>query len=117
MEADRTSPAEGCPGRRAGGRSPRHQRHRARAEERLSLVRLPARLWSSTTIYNRFVRWARRGVWENLFRELAGSGRSIRHAADCKSGASIKPEAAGRAVLPRPSGPELPLTEQPAAPT
>ena len=28
-----------------------------------------------TTIYNRFVRWARRGVWENLFRELAGGGR------------------------------------------
>ena len=22
-----------------------------------------------TTIYNRFVRWARRGIWENLFRE------------------------------------------------
>jgi transposase len=29
-----------------------------------------------TTIYNRFVRWARRGVWESLFRELAGTGRS-----------------------------------------
>jgi transposase len=29
-----------------------------------------------TTIYNRFVRWARRGVWEALFRELARSGRS-----------------------------------------
>jgi transposase len=29
-----------------------------------------------TTIYNRFVRWAERGVWENLFRKLAGSGRS-----------------------------------------
>ena len=29
-----------------------------------------------TTIYNRFVRWAERGVWENLFRALAGSGRS-----------------------------------------
>src|SRR6202140_1015362 len=28
-----------------------------------------------TTIYNRFVRWARRGIWENLFRALAGSGR------------------------------------------
>jgi transposase len=28
-----------------------------------------------TTIYNRFVRWARRGLWENLFRELAGCGR------------------------------------------
>src|SRR5262245_17600276 len=46
MEADRTSPADGCPGRRAGGRSPRHQRHRARAQERLTLVRVPARLWS-----------------------------------------------------------------------
>lgn len=29
-----------------------------------------------TTIYNRFVRWARRGVWERLFRELAGRSRS-----------------------------------------
>jgi transposase len=28
-----------------------------------------------TTIYNRFARWARRGIWENLFRELAGNGR------------------------------------------
>ena len=29
-----------------------------------------------TTIYNRFVRWAQRGVWERLFRELAARGRS-----------------------------------------
>ena len=29
-----------------------------------------------TTIYNRFVRWAERGVWEQLFRELAARGRS-----------------------------------------
>ena len=29
-----------------------------------------------TTIYNRFVRWAERGVWEKLFRELAARGRS-----------------------------------------
>ena len=29
-----------------------------------------------TTIYNRFVRWAFRGIWENLFRELASHGRS-----------------------------------------
>ena len=29
-----------------------------------------------TTIYNRFVRWARRGVWENLFRALAERGRA-----------------------------------------
>lgn len=28
------------------------------------------------TIYNRFVRWAERGIWERLFRKLAGCGRS-----------------------------------------
>src|SRR5450631_3854734 len=48
----------------------RDQRDRARAQVRLPLVRLPGSLWS------RFVRWARRGIWENLFRELAGNGRS-----------------------------------------
>ena len=36
----------------------------------------PAEYGPATTIHNRFVRWARRGVWENLFRELARSGRS-----------------------------------------
>ena len=29
-----------------------------------------------TTIYNRFTRWAERGIWEKLFRELADRGRS-----------------------------------------
>jgi transposase len=29
-----------------------------------------------TTVYNRFARWAHRGIWENLFRELAGKGQS-----------------------------------------
>lgn len=29
-----------------------------------------------TTVYNRFVRWAERGVWERLFRTLAGRSRS-----------------------------------------
>lgn len=29
-----------------------------------------------TTIYNRFVRWAERGIWERLFRTLAARGRS-----------------------------------------
>ena len=35
----------------------------------------PPEYGPTTTIYNRFVRWARRGIWENLFRELAGDGR------------------------------------------
>jgi transposase len=29
-----------------------------------------------TTIYNRFVRWEQRGIWPDLFRQLAGNGRS-----------------------------------------
>lgn len=37
----------------------------------------PPEYGPSTTIYNRFVRWARRGVWENLCRALAGAGRSL----------------------------------------
>jgi transposase len=36
----------------------------------------PPEYGPSTTIYNRFTRWAQRGVWENLFRELADRGRS-----------------------------------------
>ena len=29
-----------------------------------------------TTIYNRFSRWAERGIWENLFRALAARGQA-----------------------------------------
>ena len=29
-----------------------------------------------TTVYNRFARWAERGVWQHLFRQLAQRGRS-----------------------------------------
>jgi transposase len=35
----------------------------------------PGEYGPHTTIYNRFVRWARRGIWENLFRRLAHGGR------------------------------------------
>ena len=38
----------------------------------------PAEYGPPTTIYNRFVRWAERGVWERLFRELAARGRSTK---------------------------------------
>jgi transposase len=39
-------------------------------------VDLPPEYGPSTTIYNRFVRWAERGVWEELFSALSGRGRS-----------------------------------------
>jgi transposase len=36
----------------------------------------PPEYGPSMTIYNRFVRWAKRGVWEQMFLDLAGRGRS-----------------------------------------
>jgi transposase len=36
----------------------------------------PSEYGPPTTIYNRFVRWAERGIWERLFRELVARGRS-----------------------------------------
>jgi len=36
----------------------------------------PPEYGPAKTVYNRFVRWAERGVWERLFRELAERGRS-----------------------------------------
>ena len=44
------------------------------------------------TLYNRFVRWARKGVWEQVFRELAAAGGAA-HGADvgfdARQGASV----------------------------
>jgi len=37
----------------------------------------PPEYGPAKTIYNRFVRWAERGVWERLFRVLAAKGRSL----------------------------------------
>ena len=56
-----------------------------------------------TTIYNRFVRWARRGVWENLFRELAGNGRSINTQMIDFTHIKAHRSAAGGNVWPAPS--------------
>lgn len=35
----------------------------------------PADYGPPKTIYNRFVRWARRGIWEDIFATLAGADR------------------------------------------
>jgi transposase len=56
-----------------------------------------------TTIYNRFVRWARRGVWENLFRKLAGSGRSTDTQMIDSTHVKAHRSAAGGNVWPAPS--------------
>jgi transposase len=53
----------------------------------------PPEYGPATTIYNRFVRWARRGVWENLFRELK---RAIHCHADDRLHARQGPPLGGR---------------------
>jgi transposase len=66
---------------------------------------LPARYGPTTTVYNRFNRWAKAGVWVRVFEALsAGSPASMhltdssiirahQHAAGGKKGAKITPSA------------------------
>jgi transposase len=69
---------------------------------------------SRKTLYNRFVRWAAKGVWTNLFQALAGAGgppahvlmdssavKAHRSAAGGKGGSRARPSAA-RAGAARP---------------
>lgn len=46
MAANRAPSADGCPWKEARRRSPRDQRHTPCAQKRLSVERLPARIWS-----------------------------------------------------------------------
>jgi transposase len=71
----------------------------------------PPEYGPATTIYNRFVRWARRGVWENLFRELAGRGRAAdtqmidsTHVKAHRSAAGGKRGSIGRLLVVRAEG-------------
>ena len=66
---------------------------------------LPGRYGPYTTVYNRFNRWARQGVWLKVFEELAAKSpqslhlidssivRAHQHAAGGKKGAKITPSA------------------------
>jgi transposase len=70
------------------------------------------------TLYNRFVRWAAKGVWENIFQALAAAGgppsqvmidstavRAHRSAAGGKGGSAPRPLAARGADEPPKSTP------------
>lgn len=39
----------------------------------MPLVRLPVEYGPAKTVYNRFIRWAKRGIWEDIFSALAGA--------------------------------------------
>ena len=71
-------------------------------------VDLPPEYGPSTTIYNRFVRWAERGVWEELFNALSGRGRSTHtqmiDSTHIKAPRSASGPTPGRPTRPRRSG-------------
>ena len=52
-----------------------YQRHYPYAAVGWPLARMPARIGSYTTIYNRFNRWAKRGRWRAIFEALAKLGK------------------------------------------
>ena len=75
---------------------------------------VPAEYGPPTTIYNRFNRWSRRGLWQRLFERIAGAGempselsldsthvKAHRSAAGGKGGSGIRRSGARGAVAPR----------------
>ena len=45
---------------------------------RLPLVRLPGAVRPYTTVYNRFNRWSRKGIWQSIYAALTGDRRTLR---------------------------------------
>lgn len=76
---------------------------------------VPAEYGPPTTIYNRFNRWSRRGIWQRVFERLAAAGeapdeimidsthvRAHRSASGAKGGSTRRPSgSAGAGARPR----------------
>lgn len=75
---------------------------------------VPAAYGPPTTIYNRFNRWSRRGIWQRMFEAIAATGavppelsldsthvKAHRSAAGAKGGSGTRRSAARAAVAPR----------------
>ena len=74
---------------------------------------LPERYGPYTTVYNRFNRWSRRGIWKRIFDALAGKSRDSlylidstivkahRAASGAKGGRKIRRLASAAVVVPR----------------
>ena len=43
---------------------------------------MPERYGPRTTVYNRFNRWAKRGIWEQIFKTLAAKSKNSLHLID-----------------------------------
>jgi len=74
---------------------------------------LPAEYGPYTTVFNRYNRWSKRGLWQDVFAALAGCGeppsvmmidstavRAHRAASGAKGGNAVKPSAVRAAAVP-----------------
>ena len=64
------------------------------------------RIWSGTTIYNRYNRWSQRGLWQRLFEQIAASGdvpRELSSKFACE-GAPLGQRKGGSGEVGRPRG-------------
>lgn len=66
-------------------------------------IHAPPEYGPRKTLYNRFVRWAQKGVWLNLFQVLASAGGPPAHVLIDSSTVKAHRSAAGGNVWPAPS--------------
>jgi len=99
-----------------------------RYREGLRWRAIPAEYGPRTTLFNRFDRWSRRGLWQDLLAALSTCAeppeiamvdstvvRAHRSAAGAKRGGRIKPSAAP-VVAPRPRSTRLPTARAASTP-
>ena len=64
---------------------------------------VPPEYGPATTIYNRFNRWSRRGLWQRLFEQVAASGRVPQEVLIDTSHVKVHRSAAGGKRMARPA--------------
>jgi transposase len=64
---------------------------------------VPPEYGPATTIYNRYNRWSRRGLWQRLFEQIAASGDVPHELSLDSSHVKAHRSAAGANVWPAPS--------------
>ena len=81
MGEDRAEGADEPPRSQAAKQPAHSQRHPACAPERMSRQDCPPEYGPPTTIYNRFNRWSKRGIWQKIFEYVAGAPDPVDEAA------------------------------------
>lgn len=76
---------------------------------------IPERYGPYTTCYNRFVRWAKLGVWDRIFEAVSEAYEGVEQSVDSSSIRVHQHGANAKRGVPRPPKPPMWLTFEPAA--